>query len=65
MVGAFWDGFWGGEGLWGLQAKTWERMGAGVPSGLQNQYDLRSGSGGFDSHTLPPVREKSLPIGVI
>ena len=47
-----------------------KRIGAGVPPGLQIQWDVaRAGSGGFDSHTLPPdhptrgsVPESSQPL---
>ncbi len=32
----------------------WERMGAGVPPGLQNRVWRLWAPGGFDSHTFPP-----------
>lgn len=36
--------------------KAWERMGSGGPAGLQNRVGgVESVSGGFDSHTLPPI----------
>ncbi len=35
-------------------------MGAGVPSGLQNQlWGVSSVLGGFDSHTFPPTVNKN------
>jgi hypothetical protein len=32
-----------------------ERMGAGVPHGLQNRSGFEKGPGGFDSYTFPPI----------